>query len=302
MRLKRWGWWLALGILVCGLARAQQIAITVDDLPVSGKLPHGESRTEIAHQMIRALHAAHVPPTYGFVNGQRIQDQPSTIAVLGAWRAAGNLLGNHTWSHSNYDQETLPEFEQDIEKNEPSIRLQMDNQDWHWFRFPYLTEGDNVAKLMGIRAFLAQHGYKIAGVTLNFDDYAWNDPYARCVTKGDTRAIGWLEASYMDAARDDLRVDRSMAHQLYGRDLRYVLLLHIGAFDARMLPRLLRFYRQQGFIFITLQQAEQDPFYRYDVDPRLLPGPDSLKAAMAAKKLPLPKRVDFLPRLNALCR
>ncbi len=302
MRLKRWGWWLALGFLVCGLARAQQIAITVDDLPVSGNLPHGESRMEIARQMIRALHAAHVPPTYGFVNGQRIQDQPGTIAVLGAWRAAGNLLGNHTWSHSNYDHESLPEFEQDIRKNEPTIRLQMDNQDWHWFRFPYLAEGDSAARQMGIRAFLAQQGYKIAGVTLNFDDYAWNDPYARCVAKGDTRAIGWLEATYIDAARDDLRVDRSMAHQLYGRDLRYVLLLHIGAFDARMLPRLLRFYREQGFIFISLPQAEQDPFYRFDVDPRLLPGPDSLKAAMEAMKLPLPKRTDFLPRLNALCR
>lgn len=302
MTLRRWGWVLTLGIFFCGLARAQQIAITVDDLPVSGNLPRGESRIEIAHQMIRALHAAHVPPTYGFVNGQRVQDQPSTIAVLGAWRAAGNPLGNHTWSHSNYDHETLQQFEQDIQKNEPLLKLQMPNQDWHWLRYPYLAEGDSIAKKMGIRAFLAQHGYKIAGVTLNFDDYAWNDPYARCVAKGDTRAIGWLEASYMDAARDGLRVDRSMAHQLYGRDLRYVLLLHIGAFDARMLPRLLRFYREQGFIFITLQQAEQDPFYKYDVDPRLLPGPDSLKAAMEAKNLPLPKRTDFLPRLNALCR
>jgi hypothetical protein len=31
-----------------------------------------------------------------------------------------------------------------------------------------------------------------------------------------------------------------MSEQLYNRDIPYVLLMHIGAFDARMLPRLLK--------------------------------------------------------------
>src|SRR5581483_3898713 len=99
-------------------AKAQEIAITVDDLPVHGSLPPHVTREDIARQMIRALHRAHVPPVYGFVNGQIVQQQPETGAVLAAWRGAGDLEGNHTWSHMNLNQHSPQQFEDDILKNE----------------------------------------------------------------------------------------------------------------------------------------------------------------------------------------
>ena len=49
---------------------------TFDDLPAHGPLPPGETRIEVANQVIRALKKAHVPPTYGFVNGVLVQQQP----------------------------------------------------------------------------------------------------------------------------------------------------------------------------------------------------------------------------------
>jgi hypothetical protein len=93
-----------------------------------------------------------------------------------------------------------------------------------------------------------------------------------------------------------------MSKTLNGRDIPNVLLLHIGAFDARMLPRLLDLYRRRGFTFIPLEEAEKDPFYKYDADPKLLPGPDSLEAAMEEKHLPLPAQEDYQKELDALCR
>lgn len=281
---------------------APQIAITFDDLPAHGPLPPHESRLQVARRVIRALHMAHVPPTYGFVNGIRIEQEPDTIGVLGTWRAAGNPLGSHTWSHTNLNQETLQQFESDIEKDEPVLKLQMGDQDWHWFRFPYLAEGNTTEKRLGIRAWLAQHGYKIAAVTMSFNDYEWNEPYARCEAKNNVPGIVWLEHSYLEAADQAIRYDREMSDQLFGKQIPYVLLMHIGAFDARMLPRLLDLYRRRGFSFVPLAQAENDPFYRYDVDPRLLPGPDSLEAAMEQHHLPLPKRADYSDKLSKLCR
>src|SRR5258707_7859492 len=47
---------------------ALRIAITFDDLPAHGPLPPGETRLEVASKIIAALHNAHVPPIYGFVN------------------------------------------------------------------------------------------------------------------------------------------------------------------------------------------------------------------------------------------
>lgn len=280
----------------------KQIAITFDDLPVHGPLPPGETRLQVAQRVIRALEAAHVPPTYGFVNGQRIEDNPTTIDVLAAWRKAGFPLGNHTWSHMNLDQHSLQQFEGDIEKNEPLLKLQMNGADWHWFRYPYLAEGDTIAKKTGIRVYLAEHSYKIAGVTMSFDDYNWNEPYARCSEKHDAAKIAWLEHSYLRAAENDITYRHAMAQQLLGHDIPYVLLMHIGAFDARMAPRLLALYKRHGFAFIPLQQAEQDPFYRYDLDPKLVPGPDMLEQMMKEKNLPLPEHRDYAPELEKVCR
>lgn len=279
-----------------------QLAVTFDDLPAHGPLPPGDTRNAIVERVIRALKEYHVPPTYGFVNAVEVLDTPGLVNVLGAWRASGNLLGNHTWSHMNFNQHTLVQFEGDVSDDEPVLRLLMYRQDWRWLRFPYLAEGNTAEKKMGLRAWLAQRGYKIATVTMSFSDYEWNPPYARCVAKRQWKSVDWLEATYLQAAEQNIAYSRSMSKQLYGHDIPYVLLMHIGALDSRMLPRLLAMYRARGFTFISLQQAEQDPFYKYAADPKLLPGPDMLEAAMAEKHLPLPKQPDYSRKLNAICR
>jgi peptidoglycan/xylan/chitin deacetylase (PgdA/CDA1 family) len=299
-----WVWAGLLAVLVgAGMsAGAQQIAFTFDDLPAHGPLPPGETRIQVADKVIKALEKAHMPPTYGFVNGVLVQDHPETAAVLAAWRAAGNPLGNHTWSHMNLNQHSLPQFEDETQKNEALLELQMKDADWKWFRFPYLAEGDTAPKKMGFRVYLAQNGYRIAGVTASFADYEWNEPYARCSEKGDRKAIRWLEKSYLSAAEEDIGFRKAMSEQLYNREIPYVLLMHIGAFDARMLPRLLKVYESQGFTFVSLEDAEKDPFYKYDVDPKLLPGPDTLEGAMYEKHLAMPKQKDYAAELAAVCK
>jgi len=297
------GCFALVGIL--GLAvqsRAQQIAITFDDLPAHGPLPPKVTRLEVAKQVIDALRRAQVPPTYGFVNGSIIEQQPDTASVLDAWRGAGNLLGNHTWSHMNLNEHSTQEFEGDIGHNEQLLAQHMGGGDWHWLRYPYLAEGNTPEKKMGVRAWLAQHGYRVAGVTMSFADYEWNEPYARCMQKGDMKGVTWLEKTYLRAAAQNIRYDHVMSKKLYGHDIPYVLLMHIGAFDARMLPRLLSLYKQHGIVFVPLQQAEQDEFYKYDTDPKLLPGPDTLEGAMAAKQWPLPKHIDYSKQLDAVCK
>lgn len=281
---------------------AQQVAITFDDLPAHGPLPPKATRLEVAKEVIDALHRAQVPPTFGFVNGVIIQQQPDTASVLDAWRGAGNPLGNHTWSHMNLNDHTTQDFEGDIGHNEQLLEQHMGGADWRWLRYPYLAEGNTPEKKMGVRAWLGQHGYKVAGVTMSFADYEWNEPYARCVQKGDTKGVAWLERTYLRAAVQNIRYDHLMSRKLYGHDIPYVLLMHIGAFDAHMLPRLLATYKRHGIVFIPLQEAEQDSFYKYDTDPKLLPGPDTLEEAMAARHWPLPKHIDYSKELEAVCK
>ncbi len=279
-----------------------KIAITFDDLPAHGPLPPGETRMEVISKIVAALRDAHVPPTYGFVNGLRLEEQPADAAVLQAWHSAGNPLGNHTWSHMNLNQHSLEDFEQDVVRNESVLASATKDEDWHWFRYPFLAEGDTAAKKAGFQAFLRARGYKVAAVTMSFGDYLWNEPYARCGAKGDEASITTLKNSYLAGADESIEQDRSKSHSLYQRDIPYVLLMHVGAFDAEMLPRLLRLYRARGFQFVTLPEAESDEFYRSATDLGLPPGTETLEDAMKARQLLLPPHTDFSAKLDSLCR
>jgi lysophospholipase L1-like esterase/peptidoglycan/xylan/chitin deacetylase (PgdA/CDA1 family) len=279
-----------------------KIALTFDDLPAHGSLPQGTTREEIARKILAALHDAGAPPVYGFVNGEALEREPGSDAIFRAWRAAGQPLGNHTWSHMNLAQHSLTEFGADATRMEPVLRQQMKDEDWHWFRFPYLSEGDTPEKENGVRAFLAQHGYRIAAVTMSFGDYQWTEPYARCKAKGDTRAIEALKSSYLAAADETIGYSRGLSQKLYGRDIPYVLLMHIGALDAEVLPQLLQLYRSRGFQFVTLAEAQSDPFYRESLDPRLPAAPDTLEEKMAERGLPLPARAPLGALLDVVCR
>jgi len=283
-------------------APAQQIAFTWDDLPTHGPLPPGETRVEIGKKIIAAMKEAHMPPVYGFTNGVHTEDEPMSTPMLKEWRDAGLPLGNHTWSHVNLNQHSLAEWEADVLKNEPLLKYYMGNADWHWLRFPNLAEGETLEKRDAARKFLAEHGYRIAGITMSFGDYMYNAPYARCVAKQDTAAIARLEESYLAAADSTIDYTRAMSKALYGRDIPYVLLMHVGALDARLLPRLLKLYRDKGFSFISIDEAEKDDFYRNDLDLSLSPIPDTLEEAMKMRNFPLPVHPRPDIDLNSICK
>ena len=279
-----------------------KIAITFDDLPAHGSLPPGETRIELISKIIGALREAHLPPTYGFVNGARLEQQPTEAAVLQAWLAAGNPLANHSWSHLNLNQHSLEDFEQDVVRNEPVLMKWTKDENWRWFRYPFLAEGNTPEKRAGFRNFLRRRDYKIAAVTMSFGDYLWNEPYARCRAKADQSALTTLENSYLAAADQSIGYYRSISQTLYQRDIPYVLLLHVGAFDAEMLRRLLQLYRARGFQFVTLPEAERDDFYSSVTDLDFAASPETLEEATSARQRSLPPRTDFALQLDSLCR
>lgn len=282
-------------------ASGLQVAITFDDLPVHASLPPGETRLEIAQRVITALRDAGAPPTYGFVNGLGTVQEPASAAALAAWRAAGWPLGNHTWSHMNLNTADLASWEEDVEKNEPLLTQLMPDGGWRWLRYPYLAEGDTPAKRDAARAFLAARGYRVAQVTMSFSDFAYNDAYARCAVMHDNAAVGRMERAWIGGARAELQRAHAMSTELYGRDIPYVLLMHIGGFSARMLPRLLALYREQNVHLVSLAAAEADPFYSEDEHLDSAYRPETLEAQLIARGDKAPAAPD-LSWLQNICR
>lgn len=261
------------------------IAITVDDIPEHSGLPPGVTRADVARDVVSALKDAGVP-AFGFINGARAEDSDGA-AALELW-AADFPVGNHGWSHLNLNEVSIDIYQNEIAANEPVLERLSRDADWRWYRYPFLAEGDDPAKRLAIRRYLAERGYRIAAVTMDFSDWAYNDPYARCAAKGDAAAIAALEEEWLAAARHRALASREMAQALYGRDIPYVLLTHVGALDARMFPRMIRLYREMGFRFVTLEEAQKDPAYAQDNDPLAPPGGWTLEGRMLEKGLPLP--------------
>ena len=281
----------------------QEVAITIDDLPNHGPMPADVTRVDVTKRMLAALADAKLTGVYGFINAGKLEAHPDEIEVLKLWREAGQPLGNHTYTHINFSDNPVPAFEENIEKDEPLLKQLMEGQDWHWFRYPYLHEGDTLEKRHAVRGYLKEHGYRIAQVTMDFEDYLWNAPYARCMDKKDEKSIAWLKESYLKTAREYLKLDQEMSRQIFGRNIKYVLLMHIGAFDAVMLPDLVAQMKKDGFKFISLEEAESDPAYLSDPDVGLVDGGTLLDQFFDSKKLKYPPHADK-PRteLAAICK
>ena len=280
-----------------------QIALTFDDLPVHGPTPPGLSRVDIANSIIHTLQSAHAPPTYGFVNAKGLRDDPSSAPVLQLWRAAGDPLGNHTFSHMDLDTNSVETWEQDLLANEPALKDAMASEDWRWLRYPFLHEGDTIEKHRTIGEFLATHNYQVAQVTISFGDYAYNAPYVRCLAKKDQQGIARLEQGYLDGAAQSLALSQAAARLLYDRDIKHVMLLHVGAFQTVMLPRLLDLLHDRGFQLVTLPAAQSDPVYSQRPDLSSHFDGTFLEQSLRARHLSLPEGSSVsLAWLDEVCR
>ena len=262
------------------------VALTFDDLPVHATLPPGTTRTEVAKAVVAALGTHHAPPTYGFVNGKALNEGEGHAEVLRIWRAAGHPLGNHTWSHMDLDASTREAFEEDVLGNEAILRDFMRDGDWRWLRFPYLHEGNTPEKRRAVAAFLVSHGYKTAPATITFGDWAYNDPYARCMAVGDRAAIDWMKTRFLQGAGEALTAAAD-------RSARGVVLLHLGAFDAVMLPDFLDLLEKRGVKLVTLAEAVVGIAAAARTEAR-----SGSRPAPAARTTP----DDTMPRLEQLCR
>jgi peptidoglycan/xylan/chitin deacetylase (PgdA/CDA1 family) len=277
-----------LWLVVAEVCLGQKVAITFDDLPLNGNLPPELTRAQIARDTIRLLKERQAPPVYGFINAKKLEGNPDAAEALKIW-AAAEPFGNHTYGHMDLNANPAEAFERETEQNEPTLELlAAKDQNWRWLRYPFLREGDTVEKRRAVRGYLQAHGYRVAQVTLDWEDYLWNSPYARCLAKNDAQSIAWLRSSYLNVESSYLDLGRDLARLVYGHDIPHVLLLHLGAFSSRILPDALDLLEKKGFQPVSLEEAESDPVYDGDPDVGSQYGGTLLELWIEARKIKFP--------------
>ncbi len=241
-----------------------EVAITVDDLPSHGPEFPGIDRRAIANAMLTSLARHRVPSVYGFVNGKTERTVPGSKAVLEDWVAAGHPLGNHSWSHQSLNDLTAEDYVGDIVRGEAILQELALSEDWHLFRYPFLQEGDTLSKQASVRRSLKKRGYRIAPVSVDGSDWAYNRAFARCKERDDDHGISVLRRDLVAEQVRELRRMRKLTRMLMGREVRHVLLLHVGAASADAMESLLAAFEKEGVRWIDLPTALEDPFYEQD--------------------------------------
>jgi len=179
-------------------AQTRTVAITIDDLPfVSGNesrpmhVMDAEWAAASNHKLLAGLTRHHVP-VIGLVNEKGVEELGLDVGtkVLQEWIQSGFDLGNHTYSHPDFDDLTAAQFEDEIVRGEKTFLplMKVASRQSKFFRFPFNHTGDTKEKHNAVAAFLAQRGYRTAPCTMRMKTGCSIGP-TFSLTRGTTRRL-----------------------------------------------------------------------------------------------------------------
>jgi peptidoglycan/xylan/chitin deacetylase (PgdA/CDA1 family) len=120
------------------------VALTFDDLPLNGTLAPGMTQARMTKDVLAILKKHRVPQVYGFINASKLEGSADGAEALRLWVAAGERVGNHTYSHMDLHANSAEEFLRDVYRDEPALELLDSSDAGRWLRYPYLREGDTL--------------------------------------------------------------------------------------------------------------------------------------------------------------
>lgn len=246
------------------LAQDQRVCITIDDLPCTN-CAEGTWST-VTDGLLDALEK-HKVPGIGFVNeGKLYRDgvlDDARLALLEQWLQHGQDLGSHTFGHKGTDNQTVTQYEQDIVQGEHLLRPLMTKQgkELRYFRHPFLQTGPTQAYRDSLNTVIAKHGYTVAPVTFDNDEYIYASCYEEAKRAGDREWMIALKFSYLAYMDSIIRFHEEQANEFLGRDIPHILLIHANALNADHLDALLALLVERGYQFIALEEALKDTAY-----------------------------------------
>ena len=254
---------LVLALAALATEPAHQVAITIDDLPFVSASPLPADEVQIrTRALLEHLRSRGVPAT-GFVNEGKFvegeREDPAGAAHLTLWLDAGMELGNHTFSHDDFNDTPLAAFQEDVLKGEVVTRRLMAARGGapRFFRHPYLHTGRESQKKEAFETFLAGRGYRVAPVTIDNYDYLFARAYDLAAEAEKDRVM----ESYLRYMTAVVTFYEAQSQAILGYELPQILLLHANSMNAAGLGRLLDMFTARGYEFVSLEKALRDPAY-----------------------------------------
>lgn len=227
-----------------GFAQKKELAITIDDLPFVG-----ESKNFHLNMIIDAIKAGEIPAT-GFVIGQEVT--PQTLPMLQKFHEAGLGLGNHTQTHINLNKVNTEAYIQDIDAADKILAPVMTEP--KYFRYPYLVTGAGEKKDK-VTHYLSSKNYQVAPVSIDSKDFIFNQLLLSVPESERRHFLTVLKPCYLDFIwQQTLKAEEHTRYE-HKPDQAHILLIHANLLNAYVLPDIINLYKQNGFSFVSLQQA-----------------------------------------------
>jgi len=214
-------------------------------------------------------------PAIGFVNEKKLFQRPDEVeqrtALLEMWLSHGLLLGNHTYSHMNFEQNSIKDFEDDVVKGETisSALLKQHGMKLRFFRFPYLATGRDAQSKAEIYNFLKQRHYEIVPVSISADDWMFAAVYTKARLQDDASLMKQVADAYLQYTKDALlQVEKSRSAEAGGASKvpSQIMLLHCNYLNADHLKELLKMLGSFGYKFISVAEALEEPLWKHASD------------------------------------
>ncbi len=250
-----------------------EIAFTFDDPKTEDG---GNLRWQDVNERVMGALAKHRIKSVLFVCGMRV-DSASGHELIAAWDRQGHLIGNHSYSHFNFDRVSVSDFEADALKNEPLIVSY--RHFTRLFRYPAFKEGDTAEKRDEMRHFLQEHGYRIGRATIDASDWAISARLEKRLKQNPAADPSGYRDFFLEHIWQRAQFYQSLAQRVLTRPVRHTLLLHHNALNALFVDDLIAMFAARGWQPVDAEYAYRDPVY--DRQPKSLPAGESLIWALA---------------------
>ncbi len=248
-------------------AQVKNICLSYDDMPV---VTYGISDTTyqkaLMNKLASSLQRNHIP-AIGFVIGSKLCKDHGMdafqIRLLELWLNHGLELGNHSFSHPDYNQVSCESYTNDILKAGDELKpfLKSRGKKLKYFRHPFLHVGSNAAKADSLQNFLNRNGYTVAPVTIDNEDYLFALAYKRAGDRQDSALMKKIGHDFVDYIGRKIKYYEKQCLALFGRNVNHILLLHASKMNADYADSFAAMLKENQYHFISMDQALTDEAY-----------------------------------------
>ena len=112
-----------------------------------------------------------------------------------------------------------------------------------------------------MEAFLARHGYRVAPVTIDNQEWIYARAYDHALVRRDRGLADRIASAYVTYMDSVVAYYEAQSRALVQREIPQILLLHANRLNADTTDLLIEMLRARGYRFIDLDEALEDPVF-----------------------------------------